>query len=318
MSAPRGQLRRVVLALGVSTAIVVVIAWLLPRNYLMNDDPWLTQYLRKGLFTPWISPILVRALIAAYRLSPGLPWYGLYQYSLVAVSGAVVIHTCMELVDPRPGPGRVATLLGASALIASEVIIAAGLTWTVVSIIALGVSMAALVAHLHVCQATDRKASVPRALGYGLLATCGYALRPWGLGAMVAALLPLFAWLALGLWRGRHLPRPAALIAAIAPLALVIAIQYRIPQLPGAELDEFNLARGQINGQSAFEGLDRRAPELIERAGWTIDEYRDFITWRFYDDQLYTAAKLRRLIDTGGVPNRITVASAVSVLRTIL
>ena len=318
MSAPRGQLRRAALALGVSTAMVVLIAWLLPRNYLVNDDPWLTQYLRKGLFTPWISPILVRVLIAAYHHGPGVPWYGLYQYAVVAVSGAVVIHTCMELVDPRSGPGRVATLIGANALVASEVVIAVGLTWTVVSIFALGSSMAALVTHLHVCRVRGHKASVPRALGYGLLALSGYMLRPSGLGAVIAALLPLLGWLALGLLRSRHLPRPAALIAAIAPLAIVIAIQGRIPQLPGAELDEFNLARGQISGQNAFVGLDTRAPELLERAGWTIDEYRDFINWRFYDDQLYTVAKLRRLIDTGGVPSRITMASAVSVLRTIL
>ncbi|HEX2691377.1 MAG TPA: hypothetical protein VHN14_32410 [Kofleriaceae bacterium] len=318
MSAPRGQLRRAALALGVSTAIVVMVAWLLPRAFLVNDDPWLTQYLRKGLFTPWISPILVRVLSAAYHDSPEVPWYGLYQYAVVAVSGAIVIHTCMELVDPRPGPGRVATLIGACAVIASEVVIAAGLTWTVVSIFSLGASAAALVAHLHVCQVTGRKASVLRALGYGLLAIGGYMLRPSGLGATVAALLPLFGWLALCLWRARHLPRPAALIAAIAPLAVVIAIQNRIPQLPGAEFDEFNQARGQISGQTAFEGLDTRAPELIERAGWTIDEYRDFITWQFYDDQQFTVAKLRRLIDTGGVPTRITAASAVSVLRTIL
>ena len=318
MSAPHGQLRRAALALGVSTAMVVMIAWILPRAFLVNDDPGLIQYLRSGVFTPWISPILVRVLIAAYHHSPEVPWYGLYQYALVAVSGAVVIHTCMELVDPRPGPGRVATLLGASALGASAVIIAVGLTWTVVSIIALGVSMAALVAHLHVCQATHRKASVLRALGYGLLATCGYALRPWGLGAMLAALLPLFAWLALGLWRGRHLPRPAALIAAIAPLAIVIAIQDRIPQPPGAEREPINYARGQIHGQTAFGGLDTRAPELLERAGWTVEEYRDFANWNFIDDQQFTLAKLQRLIDTGGKPNRITAASAVGVLRTIL
>lgn len=318
MSAPRGQLRRAALALGVSTAIVVMIAWLLPRAYLVNDDPWLTQYLRKGVFTPWISPILVRLLIAAYHLGPDVPWYGLYQYALVAVSGAVVIHTCMELVDPRPGPGRVATLLGAGALGASEALIAIGLTWTVVSIVSLGTGMAALIAHLHVCQATGRKASMLRALGYGLLATCGYMLRPSGLGAMVAALLPLLGWLAFGLWRERHLPRPAALIAAIAPLAIVIAIQDRIPQLPGAEFDAFNRARGQISGQNAFENLDTRAPELLERAGWTLDDYREFWNWSFYDDQRFTLPKLRRLIDTGGVPTPITAASAVNVVRTIL
>lgn len=318
MSAPHGQLRRAALALGVSTAIVVMIAGLLPRGFLVNDDPGLIHYLRNGVFTPWISPILVRVLIAAYRHSPEVPWYGLYQYALVAVSGAVVIHTCMELIDPRPGPGRVATLLGASALGASEVLIVIGLTWTVVSIIALGTSMAALVAHLHVCQATGRKASVVRALGYGLLATCGYMLRTSGLGAMVAALLPLFGWLALGLLRDRHLPRPAALIAALLPLAVVIAIQDRIPQLPGAEREPINYARGQIHGQTAFGGLDTRAPELLERAGWTVEEYRDFGNWNFIDDQQFTLAKLQRLIDTGGKPNPITAASAVRVLRTIL
>src|SRR5262245_7938039 len=318
MSTPHGQLRRAALALGVSTAIVVIVAGLLPRSFLVNDDPGLTHYLRNGAFTPWISPILVRVLIAAYRLAPEVPWYGLFQYALVAVSGAVVIHTCMELVDPRPGPGRFATLLGASILIASELLIAVGLTWTVVSIFALGTGTAALVAHLHLCHAPGRKATVVRALGYGLLATFGYMLRTPGLGAMVAALLPLFGWLALALWRSRHLPRPAALIAALAPLAIVMAIQGRIPRLPGAELDEFNTARGQIHSHSAFGRLDTRAPELLERAGWTVDEYRDFGNWNFIDDQEFTLAKLQRLFGTGGVPSPLTAASVGRVMRTIL
>jgi len=318
MSASHGQFRRVALPLSISTAMVVMIAAFLPRAFLINDDPGLILYLRSGVFTPWISPPLVRVLIAAYRHNPEVPWYGLYQYALVTLSGAVVIHTCMDLVDPRPGLGRIATLLGASALGASEIVIAVGLTWTVVSIISLGASMAALVAHLHICQATGHKASVPRALGYGLLATCGYMLRPSGLGAMVAALLPLFGWLALDLWRGRHLPRPAVLIAAITPLVFVISIQGRIPQPPGAELDEINYVRGQIHGQAAFEALDKRAPELLERAGWTVEEYRDFGNWNFIDDQRFTLAKLKQLVDTGGVPKTITAASMASVLRAIL
>src|ERR1051325_10300151 len=108
MSAPHRQLHRAVLALGASTAIVVMVAALLPRAFLVNDDSGLVLYLRSGVFTPWISPLLVRALSAAYRHNAEVPWYGLYQYALVALSGAVVIHTCMELVDPRPGLGQVA------------------------------------------------------------------------------------------------------------------------------------------------------------------------------------------------------------------
>src|SRR5204862_848476 len=126
-------------------------------------------------------------------------------------------------------------------------------------------------------------------------------------------LLPLLGWLALSLWRGRHLPRPAALIAAIAPLAIVVALQGRTPQLPGAERNRFNEARGEIHGYAAFYWLDKRAPELLERAGWTADEFRDFWNWTFVDDQQFTLAKLQRLIDTGGLPTRVTAASAVSV-----
>ena len=318
MTAPRGLVRRVALALGVSTAIVVLIAALVPRGFLVNDDPGLTLYLRNGMFTPWISPILVRVLIAAYHYNLEVPWYGLLQYALVAVSGAVVIDTCLALLDPRPGVGRIATLLGAGAIIASEILIAVGLTWTVVSISALGASMVSLVAHLHICQTTGRAPSVPRALGYGLLATCGYMLRSSGLGAVVAALLPLFGWLALGLWRARYLPRPAALIAAVAPLALVMAIQNRIPQAPGVEYDEFNQVRGRFSGQNAFADLDKRAPKLLERAGWTLDEYREFWNWGFYDDEKFTLAKVRRLVDTGGVPTPITTTAAVGVLRSVL
>ncbi|MGH2897963.1 MAG: hypothetical protein ACRDMZ_04760, partial [Solirubrobacteraceae bacterium] len=63
--------------------------------------------------------------------------------------------------------------------------------------------------------------------------------------------------------------------------------------------------------------LDTRAPELLERAGWTVEEYLDFWNWNFYDDQQFTLSKLRRLIDTGGVPTPITLPSAVGTLRTV-
>src|SRR3954463_12673083 len=128
------KLRRVALALAVSTAMVVLLAALFPRIYLANDDIGFTEYLRKNMFVPWISPILVRALGFAYEQAPRVPWYGLYQYVVIIATGAVLIHTCAELIDQRPGIGRIATLLGALVISASHAILAIGVTWTTVSI----------------------------------------------------------------------------------------------------------------------------------------------------------------------------------------
>lgn len=317
-SSPRG---RVAIAIGLSAAMVVVIAWLWPRIYLANDDIGFTEYLRKDMFTPWISPILARALGGVYQQAPGVPWYGLYQYAIIIATGAVLIHTCLELVDPRPGLGRVATLLGAMVLGASHAILAIGITWTTVSIAALGTAVAAFVAHVQRCQAAGRPVSRRRALIYGLLLVSGYMLRLQGLGAVAVALLPLVAWAAVRSVRTRYLPRLGALIAFGAPFVLVFAIQDRIPQARGAELagfNSFNNERGRIHGHTAYEGLDHRAPELLARAGWTVDEYRDFTSWLIIDEDDYPLDKVERLLDTGGVPEEVTLRWSYRQLRGIV
>jgi hypothetical protein len=314
------NLRRVATALGVSAAMVLVIAALVPRSYLANDDIGFIEYLRKNMATPWISPILVRVFGFAYKEAPGVPWYGLYQYGVIVATGAVLIHTCIELVDHRPGPGRVATLLGAMVIGASNAILAVGITWTTVSISALGTAVAAFVAHAKICQAGRKPVSWPRTLAYGLLLVSGYMLRPQGLGAMAVALLPLLGWTAVRFARSRYVPRLGALIALFAPIAIAIAVQNRIPQARGAErsdFDEFNSERGRLHGNTAYDRLDKRAPELLVRAGWTLDEYRDFMSWLIIDENDFPLEKMRRLIDTGGAPEVVTLASSRRQLRAI-
>lgn len=312
------KLRRIALALGGSTAIVVLIALLLPRAYLVNDDPGFALYLRLGDFTPWMSPVLNQALVSSYQMAPDLPWYGLYLYLLIIASGAVLIHTCIELIDQRPGHGRVATRLGASMLIASHIILAIGVTWTTVSISALGTATVAFVAHLQTCHATKVPASRLRALILGLLFVAGFALRSTAIAAMAAALLPLLGWIGVRFLQSRHLPRPTAVLAFLVPIALVIAVQGLVPEPPGAQYEEFNSLRGQISDAAAFRSLDTRAPEVLERAGWTLDEYRDFSNWLLADDSEFTIDKVRRLAETGGVPMSIDMTESFSVLREIL
>jgi len=314
------KLRPAIVALGISAVMVVVIAAVFPRTYLANDDIGFTEYLRKNMFAPWISPILVRGFGFAYQQAPRVPWFGLYQYAVIIATGAVLIHTCVELVDQRPGLGRVATLLGAMVLGASHAILAIGITWTTVSISALGTAAAAFVAHAQRCQASGVPVSRLRALIYGLLFVSGYMLRLQGLGAVAVALLPLFAWAAVRFaWR-RHLPRLGAVLVLVAPFAIVVAIQDRIPQARGAEMttfNEFNNERGRIHGHTAYELLDRRAPELLARAGWTVDEYRDFTSWLIIDEHDYPTEKVERLLDTGGRPEPITPAWSYRQLRGI-
>ncbi len=313
----RQSLRRVVFALGVSTAMVVLIALLVPRAYLVNDDPGFALYLRAGAHTPWMSPVLNWALVLAYRMSADVPWYGLYLYAVIIATGAVLVHTCFELIEQRPGFGHIATKLGALMLCTSHIILAIGVTWTTVSISALGTAMAAFVAHLLTCQTAGTPASPLRAAIYGLVFVAGFALRDSGIAAMGAALLPLLAWTGIRFLRRRHLPRPAAVLAFLAPVVLVVAIQGRLSQSHPREDVEFNALRGKISGAAAFENLDIRAPEVLARAGWTIAEYRDFSNWLLADDTEFTLDKVRRLADTGGVPAPIGVAKSLDVLREI-
>lgn len=298
-------------------AIVVLIAALLPRAYLVNDDPGFVLYLRLGAYTPWMSPALNRALVTSYELAPDVPWYGLYLYGLIVASGAVLIHTCIELVDRRDGYGRIATLLGGLVLVASQIILAIGVTWTTVSISALGTALVAFVAHLQTCQATGTKASWGRAMIYGHLFVAGFALREAAIFATAAALLPLLGWIGARFVRRRHLPRPAALFAFVFPFAIHFAIESQIPQSPGAEYEEFNTIRGRISGAAAFGSLDKRAPELLARAGWTLDEYRDFSNWLLADDTEFSTEKVRRLADTGGIPTSMGMAEGYAVLQGI-
>jgi hypothetical protein len=310
--------RRVGIALAGSTAIVVLVAALLPRAYLVNDDPGFVLYLRLGVHTPWISPVLNWALVSLYRLSPDVPWYGLYLYAVIIATGAVLMHTCMELIDRRPGFGRVATWLGAIMLCVSHVILAIGVTWTTVSISALGTAMVAFVTHLQTCRRLEVPASRLRAAIYGLLFVSGFAIREAGIFAMGAALLPLLGWVGIRFLRARHLPRPAAILAFIAPIVVVVAIQNRVPQSRGAEYDEFNEQRGRISGFAAFGDLDTRAPELLARVGWTLDEYRDFSHWLLADDTEFSLEKVRRLADTGGVPTPFGLTESYNVLHGIV
>lgn len=300
--------------------MVVLIAALVPRIYLANDDIGFTEYLRKNTFTPWISPILGRAFGLAYQSAPDVPWYGLYQYLIIIATGSVLIHTCIELIDTRPGTGHTATVMGAIVIGASHAILAVGITWTTVSISAIGTGGAAFLAHLLQAQATRTKVSNRRAVIYGLLLVSGYMLRLQGLGAVAVALVPLAGWTGLRFLQRRHLPRISALVAFVGPFALVVAIQNRIPQAHGWDADafnEFNNERGRIHGHTAYEGLDTRAPELLAQSGWTIDEYRDFTSWLIIDESDYPLEKVEKLLDTGGVPDVISADWASRQLRAI-
>ncbi len=317
----RDELRRVAMSLIISAGMVLLIAALLPRSYLANDDVGFTEYLRKNTFTPWISPYLSLLFRGAYQQAPGVPWFGLFQYALIVTTGAVLIHTCTELIERRPGVGQIVTSLGALVIGASHAILVIGITWTTVSISALGTASAAFVAHALLCEATGRRMSPVRALIYGLLFVSGYTLRLQGLGAAAAALFPLGAWTVMRFIRKRYLPRPVAIAAFVAPFAIVFATQGMVPEgwdTQGKVFREWTDSRGHIHGHTAYEGLDSHAPDLVTRSGWTLDEYRDFSNWLIIDESDYPIEKVDRLLATGGVPDHINLAWAYRQLRIIV
>ena len=222
-----------------------------------------------------------------------MPWYGLYVYGLIIATGAVLVHSCRELVDPRPGLGRIATSIGALLLVSSHVILAVGVTWTTVSISAQGTALVAFVAHVASCPANGRRVSRLRALIYGLLLVAGFMLREAAIAAMGVALLPLVVWVGVGFLRGRYLPRPAALVAFLAPLVLVIAVQGRIRQtakqrergVQRSKRGRIERRRGVLVARYARAGVPRARRLDRRRISAT------FTTWLMTDDTEFTLEK---------------------------
>lgn len=292
----------------IATTGVVLIATLLPRGYFTNDDIEITEFLRENTLTPFVSPILSQALGFAYtKISGDLPWYGLTLYGLLISTGAMLIHVVTE-TGSRDRMAQIALVGGAVVLTLHHAIVVVSLTFTTVAISAIGTALASFISHVSACQRTGRSVSLGRASACGTLLLFGYILRPQGLAVAAVAFVPIFA---LAVWRfvhTRQILHLAAATALLGPLVAALLVQNAMPQSrdPSARaFYQFNNVRSKISGMTAYLDLDRRAPTLLEEAGWTPGELTDFQYWLFFDEERYNVKHLKRLLATGGISQPI-------------
>jgi hypothetical protein len=139
------------------------------------------------------------------------------------------------------------------------------------------------------------------------------ATRTQAVEAAVIATAPLLAYAAWRGWRARPQLRVRPLTMVLAPPLALYALGLAVPQARDPEARRYLAFNSECNAlqlRAAFMGLQRRSPEVLERAGWDRRHYVRFQHWIYLDEAWYTVDRLRALRLTGGLPRDVTVAGA--------
>ncbi|HET7503407.1 MAG TPA: hypothetical protein VFK02_20440 [Kofleriaceae bacterium] len=303
-AAPTGSARWPMPALGIAAVALVALIALLRGTYLAADDDILIAFFRDDAAAPFVAPVLSQAMGAAYAGAPSVPWFGLWLYVDHALALAVFAGVLLELPLDAPRALRRAGALGAAVLLAGVAALALRVTYASAGITACCAGLVALCAEWT---RADRGRPA-RALWAGAALAAGVATRFEALAGAGAAIAPLVAAAGWDLLRARRLPRPGAIAAGLGPALIVVALGPAMPQRadPAAQRYlELNHARHVLHFQGAYVDLDRRAPEVLAAAGWTTDRFWQFTNRFYFTDDWFTLDRLRRLHDTGGVPQPV-------------
>lgn len=249
----------------------------------------------------FIHLLLGKALVAAYRAAPGVPWYGLMLLAALAAAVAACAYAGLRL---RPEPRARALVLLFAAL-------ACGLGYSTLhfgvtaSLLAGGALLLGL--SLAVRPADDARRTTALAVSAGALLLFGFLLRPAG------AALGLLAGAPLGVIVLRRRPRralwacAAGLIACLACHALLRAWEMRAyAREPGwSEALDWMDAKLQFIDHARIAYTDEARP-VFAAAGWSANDLELLRRWFAWDPQLYGAASLRameaRLRQAGAMP----------------
>ena len=292
------------LVIAAAAVAVVVVAALLGRGYLANDDDILVEFFRADAEAPFVAAALSRAMRAAYAAAPALPWFGLWLYAVHALAFGVTAGALVDLPAGTPRPLARATWIGAGIALAASAALALRPTYGNTAIAGCCAGLVALASELT----RPGGARTGRALWAGLAVAAGLATRLEAIAASVAATAPLFAAIGWRMLRARRFVRPGPVLALLGPAVVVLAVGALLPTDEDAIAQRyraFNAARHALHFQGAYVDLDRRAPELLARAGWTSERYWRFTNRFYFVDDWYTPERLRRLHDTGGAPRPV-------------
>ncbi len=284
---------------------IAVVTGLIPRSFLVNDDEGLLAHLRVGSAAPFISPLLSEVLGRLYQWRPDVAWYGWWLYLLQGFALDVALRALWlkrhgQADNPRIDVVQVVASL---AVVGFFIGLMATVTFTIAAMLACGVALVAATA--TVVSDAPQRGQTRWWLMVGALLMCGYMTRRYALYGAVIAVAPLGLWALWQLWPLTRRPPLRRVALLLAPLLLAWTVQDHVPSArheTTRNWQHYNIVRGSIHHYSAYQDLDKRAPELLAKAGWTRDDWHSFWKWLFLDEQRFNVERLQRVLDTGGKP----------------
>jgi hypothetical protein len=291
--------------LGLSAVCTLLTLLIFPRVYLENDDLGFVYLLGHGFYAPWIAKPLCLILLTLYTQAPGVGWYGLFHYLILALDLGVLFY----LVDSWGTEkgfsqrGRWWLILAAFLLFYPFVL---RITFTCSSIWTGGLALIGffmLIKHLSAERESPLSVDSPfsavfrATLGLGLMLAMAYLIRPEGLGALVF-LAPIMLYAGLMGWKILLTRRGFWLtVIFLSPLLAAIFLDCGLMRYPADQraYQQYVAASNNAFGFAYTEQF-KDHPEWLATAGWRRNDYvmlENFLAW---DESVYALPRINQLL----------------------
>ncbi len=276
---------------------VVLVLFLFPRAYQVNDDVGMTILFQQNYHVPFVSSVFSRLMGTLYQWLPNVPVYGVYLYlMLVGVLWSVVY--CIEQTETSPVLRWV--LRGVFSFLFIGFI--SEVTFTYASILLAGMGFVLFALVLIQKENKGYVLFIPSAI----MVLLSYLLRPNGAVGAALFLLPL-----LGYWFWYDDKRTAiseqrwykkllgSVSVLLLPTLIVAAIDMSSVLLSPSEKQFQTYANtlSQIYSLQTFDAFSKQ-PEEINKLGWSVTDCGIFRLWLTYHEDKFSLENIEALKNT--------------------
>ena len=286
-------------ALGVSTALVVLLSVVFVPSFMTNDDPVMLLIASGRLISSapdahllYINVVVGTGLRWLYERAPSMPWYSIYLYLHLCLAAALTLASCL-----RWRPSRavryltwilVLSILTRFTMALHFSVVATWLSWA-------SVAWITSVARGAAPEKGPRLAAILGAVGIGLAGL----IRPEAaaLGALMA--VPLLLWVCLSAGTARS---TLAAVAVAAGLVIVLGFTAanRAYYAASPSWDQFyslNAAKAHFIDNDLIEN-SHATTQALRNVGWEVTDLDMLRNWFFVDEEIFSLDKMNAVIES--------------------
>lgn len=275
-----------------------------PRQFQENDDLGFIYLLSHGLYAPWVSKPFCALLIQLYQSFPGIAWYGLAHYLILALDLALLLKLVGDWAADRGLSDKIRCWLWVAAFLLFYPFIIK-ITFTSTSIFSGALGLLAALTYVQRRPQTDQwPQTLGSLLGFGLLFACCYLVRPEALGAM-AFLLPAILICCYNAWKSLGCRK--LIVSGLAfglPLLALVSLDKAVMRYPAAQTPylSFVVESNDIFGFGYSDEI-KHHPEWLAEIGWNYTDFGMLERFLYWDETVFSKSNMDCL--TAHVPAAI-------------